>query len=198
MALNNFGGAQPCQLMANTIIHAQTWHMKAHLRREQVRLLNDLNVHSNRNKAVDGLNMAHSAFNPTVRTLSSGLCPLQVGNPCSKMVTCIHCWLLLALDFGIGFPFSHSQPCSLNPAQDPIVHSQIPIQEPHSTELPLRRLAMVRHRMRSHHGGSRGVRACCQAAHFVDQPPPSASLPSCQANSPPPSPSHRPFPHNAF
>lgn len=57
---------------------------------------------------------------------------------------------------------------------------------------------MVRHRLRSHHGGSQGGRTRPQTAQSVDQRLPSVSPPSSQANSPPPSPTRRPFPHNAF
>ena len=153
---------------------------------------------SGRDKAANSLNMVHSVLNSIVCPPSLCICPFHVGNPCSRIAIGNPCWILGYLDFGIGFHFSHSQLYSLNPSQEPTVYSLLPIQKPNSSELPLCRLTMVRHRVRSCHGGSCGGRACSQAAQPIDQPSPPTSPPSSQANSPNPSPSIRPFPHIAF
>lgn len=152
----NGAGARPCQLLDSAIFQAQTWLTLVNIRRQQVRLQFDLIAHSGRDKAPAVLFMAHSAFHSIVCSSFSSLSLLHIENLRSRTVSTISVWLPVALDVGIELSFSQAQPCSLSLARYPLQLSSLPSTDTCSTKFSLRSLAMVRQRMRSRHGGSRG------------------------------------------
>lgn len=107
------------------------------------------------------------AFEPCLRTVSSALqvCPPQAFEPCLRTATGRRRWIVCCADFDNRYHHSHSALCFLISAQigplSPLIPSAIApyvfvplVSAP--LECPANEFNMVRHRMRSRKGGTKG------------------------------------------
>lgn len=159
--------------------------IQAHCSRNLNNMQMEINGPSGRDMDTVDIRMAPPV--PIVRPPIRSYCPLQAKLAGSKTTTWKRCWHLSCIDFGNGHHFSHSMLCPVNPAQRPYFCNQ----SPSPTEYPVDLLSvltrMVRHRMRSRYGGSRGGRARPHTAQSSAPPSP----PQDQEDEPQPRPQLR-------